>query len=74
MPNLWRQFQDLLPATPLLLGTVAVRHADGTVTVTLLDGGVLRVSGSAAAGACVWVQAGRVTGEAPALPSVRIEI
>jgi hypothetical protein len=44
MPNLWRQFEDLLPDSPLLLGTVATHHTDGTVTVELLDGGLLCVT------------------------------
>lgn len=39
MPNLWRQFEDLLPDAPLLVGTVVTRHADDTVSVQLLGGG-----------------------------------
>ena len=45
MPNVWRQFAQLLPEAPLLLGTVLAEHADGTVTVQLLAGGLLRVTG-----------------------------
>lgn len=74
MPNLWRQFEDLLPDSPLLLGTVATHHADGTVTVELLDGGLLRVAGSGSVGDRVFVRDGRVTGDAPTLPTVEIEI
>jgi hypothetical protein len=74
VPNLWRQFKDLLPGDPLLIGTVAIRHADGSATVTLLDGGQLHVLGDGAAGSRVFVQGGRVTGEAPDLPSIDIEI
>lgn len=74
MPNLWRQFEDLLPDSPLLLGTVATHHADGTVTVELLDGGLLRVIGSGSVGDRVFVRDGRVTGDAPTLPTVEIEI
>lgn len=78
MPNLWRQFEDLLPDSPLLLGTVATHHADGTVTVELLDGGLLRVavgnSSSGSVGDRVFVRDGRVTGDAPTLPTVEIEI
>ena len=55
MPNLWRQFQDLLPDDPLLIGTVAIRHADGSATVTLFDGGQLHVLGDGAAGSRVFV-------------------
>ena len=74
MPNLWRQFEELLPDSPLLLGTVATHHADGTVTVELLDGGPLRVTGSGSVGDRVFVRDGRVTGDAPTLPTVEIEI
>lgn len=74
MPNLWRQFEDLLPDSPLLLGTVATHHADGTVTVELLDGGLLRVTGNGSVGDRVFVRDGRVTGDAPILPTVEIEI
>lgn len=74
MPNLWRQFAALLPESPLLLGTVAAHHADGTVTVTLLDGGILRVAGSGAVGDRVFVRDGKVTGDAPALPAIDIDL
>jgi len=74
MPNLWRQFKDLLPEAPLLIGTVAMRHADGTATVTLLDGGQLRVSGAGADDSRVFVRDGRIAGVAPELPWTDIEI
>ena len=74
MPNVWKQFAQLLPEAPLLLGTVIADHADGTVTVQLLDGGLLRVTGSGAVDDRVFVRAGEVVGPAPTLPSVDIEI
>lgn len=74
MPNLWRQFQDLLPTSATLIGTVVTTHADHTVSVQLLDGGLLRVSGTAADGTRVFVRDGRVVGEAPELPLEVIEI
>lgn len=74
MPNLWRQFEDLLPDSPLLLGTVATRHTDGTVTVELPGGGLLRVTGGGSVGDRVFVRDGKVIGDAPTLPSVEIEI
>ncbi len=74
MPNLWREFRDLLPDSPLLIGTVAVLHDDGTATVALLDGGQLRVSGAADAGSRVFVRDGRIAGVAPELPWTDIEI
>jgi hypothetical protein len=74
MPNLWRQFRDLLPEAPLLVGTVAARHTDGTATVELLDGGLLRVRGGASVGDRVFVRDGRIEGEAPPLPHLDIEV
>lgn len=74
MPNLWRQFQDLLPTSVTLIGTVVATHADHTASVQLLDGGLLRAAGIAAEGTRVFVRDGRVEGEAPALPQVEIEI
>jgi hypothetical protein len=72
MPNLWRQFQDLLPDAPLLIGAVVARHTDGTATVELLDGGLVRARGAAPVGDRVFVRAGRVEGEAPPLPHLDI--
>ena len=78
MPNLWRQFKGLLPDSPLLLGTVAAHHADGTVTVELLDGGLLRVmagnDGAGFVGDRVFVRNGQIEDSAPTLPTVEIEI
>jgi hypothetical protein len=74
MPNLWRQFQDLLPTSVTLIGTVVATHTDHTVSVQLLDGGLLRVAGSAVEGTRVFVRDGRIEGEAPSLPQVDIDI
>ena len=74
MPNLWKQFQDLLPTSSTLIGTVVTEHADGTLSTELLGGGVLRVTGTAAVGTRIFARDGRMTSEAPDLPSVEIEI
>lgn len=58
MPNLWRQFEALLPDTPLMIGTVVSVDLDTTLTVALLDGGLLRVKGSASPGDRVFVREG----------------
>lgn len=73
--NLWRRFRDLLPADPLLIGTVAAHHADGTSSITLPDGSLIRARGtSVAVGSSAYVRGGAVEGEAPALPVVVIEV
>jgi hypothetical protein len=74
MPNLWRQFLDLLPTSVTLIGTVVTAHTDHTVSVQLLDGGLLRVAGSAVEGTRVFVRDGRIEGEAPSLPLEVIDI
>ena len=78
MPNLWRQFEALLPNTPLLLGTLTTAHHDGSFTVELVGGGSLRATfegdGKALEGHRVFVRDGKVTGAAPDLPSFEIEI
>ncbi len=78
MPNIWRQFTDLLPNTPRLIGNIDVDHGDGAVTVTLLDGGTLRAKvaneSNVPLGQRVFVRDGRIEGQAPDLPQVDIEI
>ena len=74
MPNLWRQFQDLLPTSTTLIGTIIATHIDQTVSVQLLDGGQLRVTGNATDGTRVFIRDGRIEGEAPELPQIDIEI
>ena len=74
MPNLWRQFEDLLPDSPLLVGTVVTSHDDGTVTVQLLGGGLVRVTGAGEPGERLFVRGAEVIGSAPTLPTVEIEI
>ncbi|MGA4009672.1 hypothetical protein OZ675_12355 [Ralstonia pseudosolanacearum] len=74
MPNLWRQFEDLLPDAPLLVGTVVTSHDDGTVTVQLLGGGLVRATGAGEPGDRLFVRGTEVVGPAPTLPTVEIEI
>lgn len=69
--------QQLLPSDPLRKGAIQVVHADGTATVALAGGaGSLRVRNplAMAEGANVFIQGGAITGEAPALPVVMLEI
>lgn len=74
MLNIWRQFERLLPSSPLLIGTVVADHGDGTLTVEFLDGGLLRVTGQAAINSRVFVRGGEVVSAAPELTVVDIEI
>ncbi len=74
MPNIWKQFTNLLPDAPLLIGTVATRNSDGTLTVSLAGGGLLKATGNASDGERVFVRNGLVEGTAPDLPVVDIEI
>lgn len=72
--NIYRALLDLLPQDPLLVGTVAAVHTDGTATVQYPGGGTQRVRGDAEAGARVFVQGGLITGPAPDLTTITIEI
>ncbi len=76
MKNLYQRLTDLLSGDPLRVGSVAVRHADGTVTVALAEGGSLRVTApdEIGIGARVFVQGGKVTGTAPVLPFIEIDV
>jgi hypothetical protein len=74
MPNIWKQFKDLLPTQATQIGTVVTLHTDGTASVQLLGGGLLRVTGRAAENTRVFVRDGRITGVAPEIDQVEIEI
>jgi hypothetical protein len=75
MPNPWKQFKDLLPDSPLLIGEVLSHNPDGTSTVQLIDGGILRARGqSVAIGHNAFIRGGVIEGEAPDLPGQTIEI
>lgn len=71
--NLYRQFRQLLPEPPLLVGEVTGTAA-GVCTVELPGGGLIRALGSASPGQRVFVRDGVVQGLAPALRLERIEV
>ena len=74
MANLLRDFQALLPASPLLVGDV-VSIANGLVANVELPGGALiSARGAARVGQRVFVRAGAIEGQAPALPFVEIVV
>lgn len=73
--NLWRKFKELLPSDPLLAGAVASHNADGTSSITLPDGSLIRARGQGVAvGLMAFVRAGLVEGPAPTLPVEVIEV
>jgi F0F1-type ATP synthase epsilon subunit len=75
MANLWVQFQQLLRSDPIQVGTVISLNGDGTSTVQLIGGGLLRVQGQGVAvDAKAFIQSGKIQGEAPDLPAYDIEV
>lgn len=74
--NLFRRLQDLQPDAPVMTGQVTGVNADGTASVQMTVGGVLVARNPLAVQASqhVFVQAGAITGTAPDLPYLRIEI
>lgn len=73
--NLYRQFLDLLPRDPMFVGVVIAHHGDGTATLELPGGGMIRARGQeVAVGERAFVQGGAVIGEAPDLTDVTIEV
>ena len=73
MPNLYRQFRQLIPEPPLQAGVVLEANAAGVV-IALPGGGLLRARGEAQVGHTVFVRDGVIEGSAPALPLEVIEI
>ena len=72
MPNIYRQFLDLIPGRPLQVGTVST-IADGVAMITLPGGGVLQARGDAEMGQRVFVRDGLIEGPAPELAYVEGE-
>jgi hypothetical protein len=73
-PNTWARWKRLLPDAPLLIATIVGTYADGTVLVSYPGAGTQRVRGTGLIGGAVWVRAGVVEGEAPALSAYEIEV
>ena len=64
--NNWSLFKSLLPADPLLVGTLA--STDGvTSVITLIDGGVVRVRGTGSANGKYYIRGGKIDSAAPDL-------
>ena len=73
MPNFYKQFKDLLPSDPLLIGEV-VAASTGRVTVQFLDGSLAFARGTGLVGNKVFIKGGYVQGDAPNLTVVEIEV
>lgn len=75
--NLYKRLLSMLPDDPVQSGTVSLAYSDGTALVTLDGGGgQLRVRNplGMAVAQKVYVKAGEITGQAPDLPYVLIEV
>lgn len=72
--NIYRALLDLLPAAPLLVGTVTAINADDTRTVQLPGGGTVRARGEAAPNDRVFLRDGLIEGPAPTLPFLTIDV
>lgn len=73
MHNVYEQFRQLLPSSPLQVGVVTEIGA-GVVSVRLPGGGMSRARGSAAMGQKVFVRDGVLEAIAPDLTLEIIEI
>jgi len=75
--NPFARLLQLLPSDPLRKGAIQVTHADGTATVELAGAtGTLRVRNplGLAEGGGVFIQGLAITGQAPDLPVVTLEL
>lgn len=67
---------DLLPSDPTLIGDVSAMHADGTATVNLVHGGgqVRPRNPLGIPSGRVFVVGPQITGAAPSLPVITVEV
>lgn len=73
MPNLFRQFLDLIPDPSLQVGDVAAVSGN-IATIALPGGGTITARGSTTVGARVFVRNGVIEGPAPTLTISLIEV
>lgn len=73
MANLLKEFQSLLPDSPLLVGDVLSVTAN-IATLGLPDGAQITARGTATVGQRVFVRDGMVEGLAPSLPYVEVDV
>ena len=71
--NLWARWKDLMPADPLLVAEV-LTVSGAYCCVEFPGGSATWVLGTGTIGSRVFVQGGKIAGEAPALPLVVDEV
>ena len=71
--NVYKQFLNLLPKTPLQVGTV-LDVTGGVATIELPDGAREQARGETTVGARVFFRAGAIEGTAPTLTDEVIEL
>lgn len=71
--NLWARWKDLMPSDPILVADV-VASEFGRAQVQFPGGSRTWVTGAGTIGTRVFVQGGKLAGEAPALPLVVDEV
>lgn len=67
MTNLWKLLQSVLPGDSLRIGTIAVVHANNTVSCTMANGGTLVARGTGSVGDVVYIRDGEVRDTASGL-------
>jgi len=73
--NIWKQFENLLPKDPLLIGTVITHNTGNTSTVQFPEGGYAVVYGQdVAISSKAFVKSGRIQGLAPSLSYYEFEV
>lgn len=72
MANVYKRFLDLIPKDAVQVGEV-VSHDGSIATVQLPGGGVELARGEATVGQRVFIRAGAIDGQAPALPYFEVE-
>lgn len=74
--NLYLRLKELLPEAPVKTGQILANNADGTARIQIDGAGTLNARNplQIQAGRSAFIRGLEITGEAPDLPYVRIEI
>jgi hypothetical protein len=73
MRNPYALLRELLPESPLQVGTVSA-IGNGVASISLPGGGVAQARGEATVGDKVFFRGGAIEGPAPSLPLVEIDV